>query len=219
MADIVIFGVGDFARLAAVYLRDDSEHDVVAFAVDGEFIDQRELLGIPVVPSDGLLESHPPERFSAFDAVGFSRVNKARAEVYDRLKAQGYELITYVHSSVIRWQESTIGDNCFVFENNVIQPFVQIGNDVILWSGNHIGHDSTIRDHCFLASHVVLSGNCTIGERCFVGVNATFRDGITVAEDCIIGAAAVILRDTEAGSVYGASATPVHARKSWELRF
>ena len=36
---------------------------------------------------------------------------------------------------------------------------VRIGNDVVLWSGNHIGHDSTIGDHCFIASHVVVSGN------------------------------------------------------------
>ena len=64
----------------------------------------------------------------------------------------------------------------------MIQPNVRIGNDVILWSGNHIGHDSTIEDHCFIASHAVISGNVTIGEPyCFVGVNATFRDGVTVA--------------------------------------
>jgi sugar O-acyltransferase (sialic acid O-acetyltransferase NeuD family) len=218
MAEVVIFGVGDFARIAAVYLRDDSEHDVVAFAVDQEFLTEPELLGLPVVPAETLTESHPPDRYAAFAAIGFSNVNRARAAVYDRLKAQGYRLVTYVHSSVARWPESTFGDNCFVFEENVIQPFVRVGSDVVLWSGNHIGHDSRIGDHCFIASHAVVSGNCTIGERCFVGVNATLRDGVTIADDCVIGAGALILRDTEAGSVYGAQATPVHARKSWELR-
>ena len=94
-----------------------------------------------------------------FVAIGFSGVNRARREVYERCKALGYELITYVNSKADYWGELTIGDNCFVFEENVIQPIVRIGNNVILWSGNHIGHDSTIEDHVFIASHAVVSGN------------------------------------------------------------
>jgi sugar O-acyltransferase (sialic acid O-acetyltransferase NeuD family) len=218
VADVVIFGVGDFARLAAVYLREDSDHRVVAFAVDEAYIDEPQIGGIPVVPAEHLRESHPPDRFSTFVAIGFSKVNRARAAVYDRLTAEGYTCISYVHSSVERWAETEIGANCFIFERNVVQPFVRLGNDVILWSGNHIGHDSVIDDHCFIASHVVVSGNCTIGKRCFIGVNATLRDGISIGDDCVIGAGAVILGDTEAGSVYGATATEPRARKSWELR-
>jgi sugar O-acyltransferase (sialic acid O-acetyltransferase NeuD family) len=218
MADVVIFGVGDFARLASIYLRDDSEHDVVAFAVDEQYIEAPDILGVPVVAAERLPETHPPERFKTFVAIGFSKVNRARAAVYDRLTVEGYECISYVHSSVQRWPETEIGANCFVFEANVVQPFVRLGNDVILWSGNHIGHDSVIGDHCFIASHVVVSGNCTIGERCFIGVNATLRDGIAIADDCVIGAGAIILSDTEPGGVYGAKATEAHSRKSWELR-
>jgi sugar O-acyltransferase (sialic acid O-acetyltransferase NeuD family) len=218
MAEVVVFGTGDFARIAAVYLREDSEHDVVAFAVDDQYRDVDELLGLPVVPAEGLAESHPPDRYAALVAVGFSRVNRARAAVYDRMKGLGYELITYVHSSVRRFPETELGDNCFVFEENVLQPFVRIGNDVVLWSGNHIGHDSRIGDHTFIASHVVVSGNCTIGARCFIGVNATFRDGLTVGDDVVVGAGALLLRDAEAGSVYPGTATQPHTKKSWELR-
>ena len=52
------------------------------------------------------------------------------------------------------------GDNCFILEDNTVQPFVTIGNNVTLWSGNHIGHDSVIEDDCFISSHVVVSGTC-----------------------------------------------------------
>jgi len=99
-----------------------------------------------------------------------------------------------------------------------VQPFVRLGSDVILWSGNHIGHDSSIGDHCFIASHVVVSGNVHIGASCFVGVNATFRDGITVAPRCVIGAGALILKDTQEGEVYSVRGTPPREMKSWELR-
>jgi sugar O-acyltransferase (sialic acid O-acetyltransferase NeuD family) len=215
---VVLFGVGDFARIAHVYLTEDSPHEVAAFTVDESFIEQPELLGKPVVPFKRLAETHPPEEYSMLVAIGFSGVNRGRREVYERCKGLGYELVSYVSSQAHLVTDVELGDNCFIFEANVIQPFVRIGNDVVLWSGNHIGHDSTIGDHCFIASHVVVSGNCAIGESCFVGVNATFRDGVTVAPDCVIGAGALIMKDTERGAVYSVRGTEPLDKKSWDLR-
>lgn len=217
MADIVIFGLGDFARVARVYLDADSPHRVVAFTANERYVEESELEGLPVVPFETLLETHPPGSRSMFVAIGFSGVNRARREVYEQCRALGYELISYVNSKADYWGELAIGDNCFVFEENVIQPNVRIGNDVILWSGNHIGHDSTIEDHVFIASHAVISGNCTIGESSFVGVNATFRDGVKVAAQSVIGAGALIMKDTIEGGVYSVRGTEPLDKKSWEL--
>ncbi|HYZ91668.1 MAG TPA: acetyltransferase [Actinomycetota bacterium] len=219
MSDVVIFGIGDFARTARVYLDADSDHRVVGFCVHERYIGSSELDGLPVVSFERIGESHPPDRFAMFVAVGFSRVNEARAEIYEQCKARDYELISYVNSKAIYWGELQLGDNCFVFEANVIQPNVRIGNNVILWSGNHIGHDSTIEDHCFIASHAVISGNVTIGRSSFVGVNATFRDAITVAPRCVIGAGALIMKDTQEGEVYSVRGTEALDKKSWDLNF
>jgi sugar O-acyltransferase (sialic acid O-acetyltransferase NeuD family) len=219
VSDVVLFGLGDFARVARVYLAEDSPHDVVAFTANERYIEADEVDGIPVVPFERLTETHAPDRCSMFVAIGFSGVNRARREVYEQCKGLGYELITYVNSKATYWGELQIGDNCFVFEANVIQPNVRIGNNVILWSGNHIGHDSTIEDHVFIASHAVVSGNVTIGESSFVGVNATFRDAIKVAPRCIIGAGALIMKDTVEGGVYSVRGTEPLDKKSWDLSF
>jgi sugar O-acyltransferase (sialic acid O-acetyltransferase NeuD family) len=217
MSRVVIFGTGDFARTAAVYLREDSPHEVVAFTVHERYVESGDLLGTPVVAFETITESHPPGEYAMLVAIGYSGVNRARAGVYEEAKAKGYELISYVSSKAIAVGDLELGDNCFVFEANVIQPFVKIGNDVVIWSGNHIGHDSTIGDHCFIASHAVISGNVTIGESTFVGVNATFRDGVTVAPECVIGAAATIMKDTVKGGVYAVRGTDPRPVKSWEL--
>jgi sugar O-acyltransferase (sialic acid O-acetyltransferase NeuD family) len=214
---VVLFGTGDFARIAQTYLRSDSDFEVAAFTVDSRFRQHDRLDGLPVVDFDSLVESHPPSDYAMFVAIGFREVNRARADVYARCKALGYQLISYVNSQATTWGEPVLGDNCFVFEANVIQPNVRLGDDVILWSGNHIGHDSTIGDHCFIASHVVVSGNVTIGPRCFIGVNATLRDGITVAPDCVIGAGALVMRDTQQGEVYAVRGTEPIDRRSWDL--
>jgi sugar O-acyltransferase (sialic acid O-acetyltransferase NeuD family) len=219
MKPVFVFGTGDFARVARVYLDADSPHSVVGFTVDEDYLDAPELEGLPVIPFEQLSETHPPDTHALFVAIGFSRLNQVRADVYSRCKDQGYELISYVNSRASVWGELEHGDNCFVFEENVLQPNVRLGSDVILWSGNHIGHDSTIGDHCFLASHVVVSGNVEIGDYCFIGVNATLRDGVSVAPRCVIGAGALIMQHTEEGAVYSVRGTEPSDRKSWELDF
>jgi sugar O-acyltransferase (sialic acid O-acetyltransferase NeuD family) len=215
---VVIFGTGDFARIASVYLDADSPHEVVAFTVNEAYLDGQPLLGREVVAFETIEERFPPSEYAMFVAIGFSRVNQARAEVFDQARAKGYRLVSYVSSKADRLAHVEIGENTFVFEENVLQPFVTLGDDVVLWSGNHIGHDATIGDHCFIASHAVVSGNVTIGPYCFVGVNATFRDGLTIAPRCVIGAGALIMKDTEEGAVHAVRGTEPLGKKSWELK-
>jgi sugar O-acyltransferase (sialic acid O-acetyltransferase NeuD family) len=215
----VLFGTTDFARIASVYLTHDSDYEVVAFTVHEEYLNGRTMLDRPVVPFERLEELYPPDEHAMLVAIGFSGMNQVRAKIYEECKSRGYELVSYVSSKAMHLGPVQMGDNCFIFEANVIQPFVEIGNDVILWSGNHIGHDVTIGDHTFIASHAVVSGNVRIGAYCFVGVNATFRDGVTVAPRSLIGAGAVVMRDTEEGGVHPVSNTAASPKKSWELNF
>jgi sugar O-acyltransferase (sialic acid O-acetyltransferase NeuD family) len=215
---VVIFGAGSFAQVAAVYLTKDSPRNVVGYTVDGRYLTGNTFAGLPIVAFEDLLESHPPERVDLLVATGFRGVNQIRRGIYERCKQAGYELVTYVSSGSSVMTDEPLGDNVFVFEANVIQPFVEIGHDVVLWSGNHVGHHSRIEDHCFIASHAVISGHVTIGEASFVGVNATFRDGISLGPSCVVGAGAVVLADQSEGTVLRATEAGTHPRKSWELR-
>jgi len=208
MEKVVVFGNGEIASVAHFYLTHDSPYEVAAFTVDREFIEKERFMELPVVPFDKVEAIYPPDRFKMFVPISYRNVNKLRAEKYYQVKEKGYQFISYISSKATTWPRLVIGDNCFIFENNVIQPFVKIGNDVILWSGNHIGHHTVIKDHCFIASHVVISGSVTIEPYCFLGVNSTLRDGITIAKECVIGAGTLILEDTRERGVYMGS--PAH---------
>ncbi len=218
MKPVVLFGTGDFAQVAYVYLTQDSPYKVVAFTAHREFITDSSILGIEVVPFEEIEQRFPPSEYAMFIAIGFKKVNRVRTHMYNLCKAKGYELITYINSKATHWGHIEVGDNCFIFENNVIQPFVKIGNNVIIWSGNHIGHHSLIGNNCFIASHVVISGKVTIGDGCFIGVNATFRDSITVAPECVIGAGAIVLKDTAEKEVYKTTQSEVSTISSDKLR-
>lgn len=202
MAKLVLFGAGDIARLAHFYFTHDSPHEVVAFCVDDAYRTATEFLGLPLVGFAEVTRHYPPEDYQMFIAVSYARMNQLRAEKYTKAKALGYALVSYVSSRATALLRAPIGDNCFILEDNTLQPFVTIGNNVTLWSGNHIGHDSAIEDHCFISSHVVVSGHCTIGAYSFIGVNATLRNAIRIAPYSLIGPGAVILKDTVEYGVY-----------------
>jgi len=202
MADVVIFGTSDFASLAHFYLRHDSPHEVAAFTVEREYMpDSGTFEGRPVVPFDEIVERFPPVRYAGFAPMSHFRMNGLRERIYSEFKSKGYELISYVSSRATRFPGGEIGDNCFILEDNTIQPFCRIGSDVVLWSGNHVGHHSMLGDHAFVTSHVVISGHCVIGRNAFLGVNSTIRDGVTIGDHTYVGMAAAVLRDTPAKAV------------------
>jgi sugar O-acyltransferase (sialic acid O-acetyltransferase NeuD family) len=202
VAKLVVFGAGDIARLAHFYFSSDSEHEVVAFTVDAAYKKEAEFQGLPLVAAEEVTRLFPPSDVRMFVALSYAKMNRIRAEKYTHLKGLGYELVSYVSSRCSYLSQHPPGDNCFILEDNTVQPFVTIGNNVTLWSGNHIGHDSSIGDHCFISSHVVVSGHVNIGPSCFIGVNATLRNSIAIAERTLIGAGAVIMKNTTPGSVY-----------------
>src|SRR5919197_3209171 len=217
MANLVIFGAGDIGRLAHYYFTHDSGHQVAAFTVDAKYRQGDAFVGLPIVDFEEVAQRYPPADYKMFVALSYARVNKARAEKYYAAKSLGYELVTYISSRCSFLTDYPVGDNCFILEDNTIQPFVRIGNDVTLWSGNHIGHDSIIDDHCFIASHIVVSGYVHVHPYCFIGVNATLRNSITIAPETVVGAGAVIMKDTIEKGVYVPPRAELFAKKSDEI--
>jgi len=208
---IVIIGDGETAELAYEYFTHDSPYEVAAFSAEAKYMTRTELFGLPVVPFDELDRHYSPTEFKAFVALSYTQLNRARTRLYLATKERGYSLVSYVSSRAFVWHNVEIGENCFIFENNVLQYHVRVGNNVVLWSGNHVGHRTVIHDNCFISSHVVISGYCEVGANTFMGVNSCIGNNLAIAEDCVIGAGAVVLKETEPGKVYrGNPATPSH---------
>jgi len=204
MTDVVIFGTGSFAELVDVYLTSDDRYDVVAFSVSDDLFDEESptLRDRPIVKFSDLDQHFDRAVTKVFVAIGYRGMNAIRREFCLDLQKKGFSLLTYVHPSVIQHESHTIGKNVFIFEDNTVQPFVKLGDGVVLWSGNHIGHHSVIDDWVFVASHVVISGHCSIGESSFLGVNCTIADGVCIASSNLIGPGAVLQKNTQPGEVW-----------------
>lgn len=193
--NLIIIGDSAFAEIAYEYFTHDSPYRVVAFAVEREFITRDSLFDLPVVPFEELAERYDTGTHDFYAALVYTQMNRLRTRLFNEAKAKGFKPASYVSSRAFVWPNVELGEHCFIFEDNTVQPFVRIGANVVLWSGNHIGHHSVIKDNCFISSHVVVSGFCTVGTNCFIGVNATFGNNLQVGDDCLIGSGALIARD------------------------
>ena len=189
-----LFIVGDsaFAEVAYEYFTHDSDYTVAGFAVEKKYLSEKILFGLPVIPLEDIEKTFPPADHDVFVAIVYTNLNRLRTRLLDCIKALGYNLASYISSKADIWHNVKIGEHCFIFENNVLQPFVEIGNNVILWSSNHIGHHSKIENNVFVSSHVVISGFCSIAENSFLGVNSTVSNNVSVGKDCWIGPSTAI---------------------------
>jgi sugar O-acyltransferase (sialic acid O-acetyltransferase NeuD family) len=199
---LVIIGNGEIAEMAFQYFTYDSDYDVAAFAIGAEYIKDETLAGLPVTPLEDVASLYPPARFDAFVAIGDVQLNRVRRRQVVAAKALGYRVASYVSSKAFVWNNVAIGENCFILEHNVLQPFTRVGDNVTMWSGNHLGHRSVIEDDVFMASHVVVSGFCRLGRASFFGVNAAIAPHVEVGEDNYIGMGAVLTSSTEPDGVY-----------------
>ncbi|MGV8948027.1 MAG: acetyltransferase [Candidatus Paracaedibacter sp.] len=197
---LLIFGTGEIAELAYFYFSHDTDWEIAGFVCDDAYYKEETFLNLPCIKFSEISQ-FPPGDYAIHVALSYRKLNRIREEKYKILKSLGYSMPSYISSKATIWSDQ-IGDNCFILEDQTIQPHVKIGNNVMMWSGNHIGHGSIIEDHVYIASHVVISGHCKVGERSFLGVNATLKDFTIVGRDCFIGMGVNVTRDCLEGSVY-----------------
>jgi sugar O-acyltransferase (sialic acid O-acetyltransferase NeuD family) len=214
---LVIVGDSLFAEIAHQYFIHDSPYEVVAFAVESEYLERERFCELPVGAFETLEQTHDPAEHDVYVAITYGQVNRLRTRLAAAAKEKGYALASYVSSNAFVWRNVELGEHCFIFEDNTVQPFVRIGNNVVLWSGNHIGHHSVIRDNCFISSHVVVSGSVDIGENCFLGVNSTLVNDISIGPDCWIGPHVVLTRDVDPGSMYRPARSDLRDQTSLEF--
>ena len=213
---LIILGDSLFAEIAHEYFTVDSGYEVVAFSVEREYLRRDTFCALPVVALEQLEQHFDPAAHAVFAALTYAQVNRLRARLAATAKAKGFALASYVSSRAFVWRNVELGEHCFIFEDNTLQPFVRVGSNVVMWSGNHIGHHSTIGDNVFIASHAVISGSVVVGDNTFIGVNATLVNDITIGADNWIGPHVVLTRDSPPNAMWRPARSDKRARGTLE---
>ena len=197
MAKVIIFGIVETAELAYYYLKNDSEHEVVAFCVDHKYLpEEKYFKSLPIVDFDNVEELYPVKEYKFFAPMSPSKMNTLREKIYNSIKKKGYDCISYVSSKAIVFN-TEIGENCFVQEGNTLQPFTKLGNNVMIWSDNTVAHHTVVKDHVTIASHVMVGGHSIIGENSLLALNSSIPYGTNVAKGTHVRMGSVLYEDTE----------------------
>lgn len=201
MSRIVLFGAGRGAAVAHRFLKSDTDHEVVAFAVDAGELAADEYRGLPLIAFEDAPRLYPPDDYRMLILLGYQDMNGLRKRKFEAAKRMGYALESYVASDIFRVEPIRIGENCFILDNQSISLDVEIGDNVVMWSSNHIGDLTRIESHGWISSHATVAANVVIGERAFLGIGAIVTNGVTVGEGAFIGAGLAVNADVAAGTL------------------
>lgn len=203
--ELVIFGTRNFAEIAHYYFTHDSDYRVVAFTVDGEYVEADAFAGLPVVPFEELPRRFAPDAYELFVAVGHQKLNSQREAKVAAAEAAGYRLASFVSSKADVPPEFVLEPNTMIMERATLQPFVRVGRNSIIWSTTRIGFHTKIGANCWVVC-ALFGESCKVGDNTFVGLNATIAPGLTIGRGNVIGAGALITKDTRDYEIYrGAS--------------
>ena len=199
---VLIYGIGELARLAFEYFTHDSPYTISGFVAEPEFINPGSLfMGLPIFSANEIGASILPETNDIFVAFSGRELSYPRSKKVSLLKSLGFKLPTYVSSFAFIAQDSIVGSNVMIFEHNTIQSEVVINDSAILWSGNHIGHQTSLGEGVFVSSHVCIGGRSKIANNCYFGMNSTVRDQVTIGENTVVGANSYVHKDFEGNAV------------------
>lgn len=186
------------------YFVERSDWEVAGFAVDKQYADGDHFCGLPLIEADHCTDIFPPDEYKVFVAIGYKDMNRIRKEKMDWLRQQGYSFASYVDPSCQHLSTVSIGENCFIMENVVMQPRVCVEDGVFIGSGVCVSHDTKIKECAYIAVGTVIASYVTVGQNCFIGANATINNGIVMADYTLVGAGAYVSKST---TKYGAYLT------------
>lgn len=189
MKDIIIFGNRDFARLLKYYLESDDSRKVTAFTVNEKYIDEKEKCGLPVCPFEIIEEEYSPDKYEILIAIGNSRMNDVRKQVFYDIKEKGYGVASYIHSSC-NIHSQDIGEGNIMLENCLVYPYSKIGCGNLMWDHVVINHDCEVGNFNTFAGYSDMCGYVHIGNNCFFGQRCVLNNYMEVADYTLVGAVA-----------------------------
>ncbi|MUP46839.1 acetyltransferase [Gramella sp. BOM4] len=200
--NLIVYGIGKYAEYVSYVFQEDSNYEVIGYTIEDHLYNTDLQNDKPLVPFSEIDNSFPPNDNSLFIAVGN---NQVRSRIFNRALELGYCLPSYISTQCRKWNNLKVGKNSFIDEGCVLQPFVEIGNNCVLFTSN-IGHHTKIYDHS-LMSGAKTGGNVRIGEFSYIGLNASIKQNVRIGKNSIISMNSAIEHDTEENSVYSNKGT------------
>ncbi|WP_426031632.1 acyl-ACP--UDP-N-acetylglucosamine O-acyltransferase [Cypionkella sp. TWP1-2-1b2] len=95
-----------------------------------------------------------------------------------------------------------VGQRCKIREGATLNTgtaggggVTRIGDDCLLMTGAHIGHDASLGNRIVLANQVAIAGHCQIGDDVIIGGLSGIHQWVRIGRGAIIGAVTMVTND------------------------
>ena len=150
-----------------------------------------------VTPSDFI--HNPKPTFQYINLV--NKDTEMRKLVSETLTKHQLDRFSFIHPSVVALG-ADIGPGSMIYPMCAFMPTAVVGNDVLMFSGTCVAHNTTIKQGTVLASRVTISGSSTIGEYCFIGTGSTIVDKVNIHNDVVLSAGSMVKQDISEPGYY-----------------
>tara|TARA_X000000950_G_C13663262_1_gene556847 strand:+ start:71 stop:703 length:633 start_codon:yes stop_codon:yes gene_type:complete len=114
-----------------------------------------------------------------------------RKEVTNYFINLGYKFTNIIHPKVNLGNVS-FGIGNLIYENVLIQPFVNIGNHCVISSNSGIAHETSIGDYVFIGPSSYICGKVKIKDEVYIGTGAKILPKLSVGSKTIIGSCSLV---------------------------
>lgn len=194
---VVVFGNTVLSRMLFYDATGDDTFQIACFTADGEYIDGREFMGLPLIDSQQIARRYPPNEYDMIAVLGGYRRMRDREVFFRKALSMGYRLRNYISRKADVLPQTTMG------VNNIILGYAHLGMGGCMKDNNmirqnvYLGHDFDLGSHNTIAAGSTIGGNCRIRNLCYIGMGSTVVNNIAVEEETLLGAGSVVIRNTE----------------------
>jgi len=196
MKRVVGLGAGGHAKVVIEILRVMGGYKLVGLLDPKQELWNTKVLGVPVLGGDDLLPKLYKEGVRrAFIGLGTIGDTRPRRQLYEKARAQGFQIVRAIHPRAIISSSAVVGDGPTVMAGAIINANVRLGDDVIVNTGAIVEHDCIISNHVHIATGARLASTVHVGEGSHIGLGASIRQCICIGRNAIVGAGAVVVED------------------------
>lgn len=95
-----------------------------------------------------------------------------------------------------------VGKRCRIREGATLNTgtaggggITRVGDDCLLMTGSHVGHDATLGNRVILANQAAIAGHCQLGDDVIIGGLSGVHQWVRIGHGAIIGAVTMVTND------------------------
>ena len=186
---IVLIGAGGHAKSCINLIEKLNDFKIIGLTDSKK---RGYLLNYKILGDDTILEQKKFRNINLCLSFGSIFNINLREKIFQKFKNKGFNfpILVSKESSISKF--SKIGSGTMIMGNTFVNAGASIGENCIINNNSLIEHDVKIGNNSQISTSVTVNGSCKIGSNCFIGSGTIIRNNIKIKNNSFIKMASII---------------------------